>query len=94
METALVSGRIYRVKSLAVNDVGSSDFTGATSVALASLPSKPAAPLRVASLSTASRIVLQWAAPASSDTPGGEITGYRLLMDDGLCDDFSVRDIE
>lgn len=90
VETALVTGLTYRFKSLAVNDVGSSDFTGATSVALASLPSKPAVPERVASLSTASRIVLQWVAPASSGSPGGDITGYRLLMDDGLGGDFTV----
>ena len=88
VETTLVSGLTYRFKSLAVNDVGSSDFTGATSVALASLPAKPAVPLRVAALSTASRIVVQWVAPTSSDSPGGDITGYRLLMDDGLGGDF------
>jgi hypothetical protein len=90
VETQLTSGLTYRLKSLAVNDVGSSDFTGATSVALASLPGTPSVPVRVAALSTPTRIALQWTAPTSTDSPGGDITGYRLWMDDGLGGDFAI----
>jgi hypothetical protein len=57
-ETSLTSGLTYRVQYLAVNDVGSSDFTGSTSIALAGLPSVPDPPVRVAALSTSSKIVL------------------------------------
>ena len=75
---------------MAVNAVGSSEFTASTSVALASLPDVAAAPVRLAGVSTESKIVLQWTAPTSYDTPGGDITGFRLWMDDGLGGDYEI----
>lgn len=89
-ETALVSGRVYRVKLRAVNVVGSSEFSGITSAALAALPAQANAPARVTALSTESKLVLQWTPPSSSDSPGGDIIGYRLEMDDGRGGEYSV----
>lgn len=54
----MTSGLIYRVRYRAVNDVGSSEFTASTSVALASLPDVAAAPVRLAGVSTESKVVL------------------------------------
>ena len=48
------------------------------------------APQRVDALSTADKMVLQWAAPATTDSPGGDVIGYRLEVDDGLGSDFSI----
>jgi len=78
------------VRYLAVNDFGASDPTSTTSVALASLPAQAAAPTKVQALSSISRIVVEWTPPASVDSPGGDITGYRLEMDDGLGGDLVV----
>jgi len=89
-ETALVSGLIYRLKTRAINAVGASDYTGTTSIALADLPGEANAPAKIQALSTESKLVLSWAPPASSDSPGGDVTGYRLEMDDGLGGDYEV----
>lgn len=85
-----MSGRVYRVRYLAVNDFGASEPTGMTSVALAALPAQASAPVKVAALSSETRIVVEWTAPASYDSPGGDITGFRLEMDDGLGGDLNV----
>ncbi len=90
LEQYLLPGLVYRVRFLAVNDVGASDFSGSTAVALASLPAAADVPVRLAALSTESKVVLQWTPPSSTDSPGGEITGYVLEMDDGLLGDFEV----
>ena len=89
-EAFLVTGLIYRVKSLAVNEVGPSDFSAATSIALADLPSQANAPAKIVALSTQTKFVLTWAPAASTDSPGGGVTGYRLEMDDGLGGDFEI----
>lgn len=83
-----MSGKIYRIKYRAANDVNPSDYTDATSIALADLPPAPNAPTKIDALSTETKIVLQWTAPTVSSSPGGDIIGYRLEMDDGLGGDF------
>ena len=41
-------------------------------------------------MSSEDKIVLDWTAPVSSDSPGGDIIGYRLEMDDGLGGDYVI----
>jgi hypothetical protein len=89
-EGTLVTGKTYRVKYRAVNAVGASSFTGTTSIAMADLPGKSNIPTRVDSLSDETRIVLQWTPPTSADSPGGDIIGYRLEVDDGLGGNFTI----
>ena len=89
-EAWLVPGLVYRVKFRAVNEIGASDWTAMTSVALADLPGPPAPPSKIPALSSESKFVLEWTAPATSHSPGGDVTGYRLEMDDGLGGSFSV----
>ena len=84
----MVAGKVYRLQSRAVNALGASPFTASTAVALARLPGQASAPTKNAALSTESRLVLQWTAPAAFDSPGGDITGYRLEMDDGMGGDY------
>ena len=81
---------VYRLYYRAVNDVGASDPTDTTSVALASPPAKANPPSKVAALSTSEKIVLLWTPPATTASPGGDITGYRLEMDDGLGGNFTI----
>lgn len=88
-ETYLVSGLTYRLRLRAVNDVGASDWTGTESIALAALPPQPSAPVRDSSTSD-SRIVVSWTAPTTADSPGGDVIGYKLEMDDGLGGNFTV----
>jgi hypothetical protein len=87
---SLTAGKTYRIKYRAVNDVGESDFTGTTSIALANLPAKVDPPVRVDALSTDSKIVLQWTAPTITESPGGDVIGYRLEVDNGLGGDFTI----
>ena len=80
----------YRFYYRAVNDVGASDPTNTTSVALASPPAKANSPTKILSLSTPEKIVIQWTPPATTASPGGDITGYRLEMDDGMGGNFTI----
>jgi hypothetical protein len=89
-ETFLVTGRTYRLRTLAVNEAGSSEPTATTAIALADPPPQANAPTKEAALSSTERLVLSWLPAAGTDAPGGDITGYRLEMDDGLGGDFVV----
>ena len=83
-EPWLTTGLVYRIKYRAVNEVGAGEFSGTTSVALADLPSKPNLPVRMDSISTIDKVYLEWAAPTTTDSPGGDITGYKIEVDDGI----------
>lgn len=60
IETSLISGRIYRMKYRAVNEIGAGDFSGVSSIALADKPAQASQPTKILSLSTQSKIVLEW----------------------------------
>jgi hypothetical protein len=83
-EKALVSGRIFRLKYKAVNEINSSEFSDLVSVAMANAPAKPATPSKVISLSTTTTLVISWTAVANAAMPGGVITKYKVFMDDGI----------
>lgn len=57
-ETSLVSGKVYRLKYRAKNEIGLGDFSGITSIAMADKPSQVAIPTKNLSLSTQNQIVL------------------------------------
>lgn len=86
----MVSGAIYRFYYRAINDIGASDPTNTTSAALASPPAKANPPIKILELSTAEKIVIKWIAPSTFASPGGDITGYRLEMDDGMGGNFTI----
>jgi hypothetical protein len=70
--------------------VGASDFSGITTIGFAALPAQPNQVTKVESLSTSTRLVLSWTAPTTSDAPAGDISGYRLELDDGLGGNFTI----
>lgn len=83
-EKALVSGRVFRLKYKAINEINSSEFSDIVSVAMANAPAKPATPSKIISLSTSTTLVISWTAVANAALPGGVITKYKVFMDDGL----------
>lgn len=81
----MVSGRTYRIKIRAVNVIGNGEFSEITEVALVNPPGKPAAPLKILALSNSTKITVRWdknVVPVA-EMPSGEITHYKLYMDDG-----------
>jgi len=68
----------YRFRMKAENAYGSSDWSEEVVVALAPLPSAPAAVTKVQSLSTKTSMKVAWTAPADIEP----ITGYKLYLTD------------
>ena len=60
VETTLVQGKVYRIKMLAKNEMGLSEFSDLISVALSDPPSKPDVPTKNTELSTVKRLVIDW----------------------------------
>jgi hypothetical protein len=52
VETSLVSGKVYRLKYRAKNEIGHGDYSGVTTIAMADKPPQVAAPAKNQSLST------------------------------------------
>jgi hypothetical protein len=92
VETSLVSGKTYRLKLRAINVIGEGPFSDVVEIALINPPAKPNPPQKILSLSTSTRITVRWDAlvvPAS-ELPSGEITYYKLYMDDGLFGNYTL----
>ena len=81
ISATLVAGGHYRLVVRAVNQVGSSEASEELRVALAGLPSQPAAPYKVEEGSSESSLLIAW--PEATDAAGVEIEGYTLYADDG-----------
>jgi len=73
-------GRIYRIKTRAVNSIEESEFSEELVVALARSPEKPGAPSFDVEASSKRSIALNWVDGASLDIP---VLGYRLYSDNG-----------
>jgi large repetitive protein len=78
----IVSGRIYSFATRATNAKGVSELSGRLQAAVASPPSAPAAPTVDRSRSGETSLLIRWAAVPDdpSVSPGGDLTGYELLM--------------
>ena len=88
LETTLVQGKVYRIKFLAKNEMGSSEFSDLISVALCDLPPQPQAITKNIELSTDTKLVIDWDFVSDTQLPGGLITNYRILMDSNISGDF------
>lgn len=66
VETSLVSGKIYRIKYRAVNEIGPGAFSGINSIAMADVPPQVSMPTKNTVLSTSTTIVLEWAKAADT----------------------------
>lgn len=82
-EVAMVAGKIYQFKLRAVNEAGQGEFSGIVSVALARLPAQLSVPTHITSQSTQNRIALSWTANTNWDSPGGDVTGFKVYMAEG-----------
>jgi len=88
LDPGLTLGLVYRFKVRSHNVKGFSEFSPVASAAYADHPDKPAQPLKILALSSTTSIALEWALNTNHHMPGGAVTGYKLLMDDGLNGDF------
>ena len=79
---AIETGKVYSLRTRATNAKGASGFSERVQIAVAAPPTAPAAPAANYALSSESSIHVAWAAlsPDGSRSPGGDITGYQLLM--------------
>ena len=84
LDPGLVSGKIYQFKVRAVSEAAQPGaFSDTISIALARLPEKLVAPTRVSSLSTQTRIAIAWTPLPNRDSPGGNVSGFRVYMAEG-----------
>lgn len=76
----------YRIKYKALNVIGSGEFSDVVEIAMVNPPGKPNAPVKIDALSTNTKMTVRWDAVvvADKELPSGEITYYKLFMDDGL----------
>jgi len=76
----LVEGKIYTLRWYAVNSKGPSARSDEIRVALADRLSAPLLIQKVSELSSASSITVRWSSVNPGLSPGGEILGYRLQV--------------
>lgn len=74
-----------------MNVIGYGDFSDVVEIAMVNKPGKPIAPLKIRALSSDSKITVSWDAVVvpAPELPSGEITYYKLFMDDGLSGNFT-----
>lgn len=86
-----MTGRTYRIKIRAQNVIGYGEFSDVIEVALVNPPAKPASPLKVIALSNTTKLTVKWDKNLvpSEELPSGQITYYKLYMDDGLLGDYT-----
>lgn len=88
LETAadsLTTGLVYRVKSVAVNEYGPSDYSFELIVGMGQKAPAPAQVVRDVFFESPDSMRVLWTQPSDNDLP---VTGYLLQMDDGLIGDF------
>lgn len=89
VDTSLVTGLTYRFRLRAHNSKGYSDYTSIISAALADLPDQASQPTKIKALSSNTSIAIQWTSNTNHQTPGGDVTGYKIFVDDGLNGEFT-----
>jgi hypothetical protein len=79
---SLVLGRIYQLVTVAANNAGSSAQSTILQAALVAPPDQPATPTVDYDLSSENSLFIRFQTSLSlqSKSPGGDITGYQLLM--------------
>lgn len=75
---SIVPYNIYRFRVKTVNYYGDSDYSAELSVAMASLPSQPAPPIKQQLFSSKTKISVKWTTPPDTQP----IVGYQLFMQD------------
>lgn len=86
--TAVTAGVLYGFKVTAVNYMGESLYSDQILIVAANLPSKPSAAPAISSVGMTSATITMTAVSTSSNG-GASVTGYILMIDNGLGDDGS-----
>lgn len=81
-DDGITEGKIYKLRWLARNAVGSSMPSGILTIAAIDQFEAPATLTKDNSLSSLSSVHLSWSAVAAGQSPGGEVLGYRLQVID------------
>lgn len=89
----MISGLTYRIKIRATNEIGTGAFSDPVEIAMVNPPGKPNAPQKVGALSSQTKMTIKWDAVVvpAEELPSGEITYYKLYMDDGLYGDYELK---
>lgn len=92
VETNLVSGRTYRIKIRAKNEIGFGQFSDIVEIAMVNPPAKPSSPVKLPQFSSNTGITVKWdpIVVPQNELPSGAITYYKLYMDNGLNGDFTM----
>ena len=88
--TSATAGSLYSFKISAVNPIGESLVSNPIKIIAADLPNKPANAPTITSYSTTSVTISLTTIPLASNG-GSEITGYVVMIDNGLGDDDSFE---
>ena len=89
--TIVTSGEILKIKISALNQINNEGLASAPiEIIAADLPNKPTNPPTIVSYSTTSVTISLTAIPTSSNG-GSAVTGYMLMIDNGLGDDDSFE---
>jgi hypothetical protein len=74
-----------------VNIIGNGEFSDVVEIAMINPPLQPNAPIKISALSSNTKITVRWdpLTVPLSELPSGEITYYKLYMDDGLYGNFT-----
>lgn len=80
LTTDIISGAIYTFKVVAINVVGTSNFSSIATITAARLPGKPGTPVEYSSSTT--EIKLRWTYPVLGNG-GANITDYKVYWDQG-----------
>ena len=79
---SLSSGYVYKFKFRAINQIVNSQDSSVSQFALADQPLAPGVPTVMQSLTSDSQISLQWTKSSDTQSPGGDVTGYIVEMQD------------
>lgn len=87
-----MTGRKYRLKLRAKNIVGYGPFSDEIEIGLVNAPAKPSPPYKIIALSNSTKITVRWdkIIVPQKELPAGQITSYKLYMDDGLFGNYSL----
>ncbi len=89
-DSATTAGSLYSFKISAVNIMGESLVTTPLKIYAADLPNKPTNPPTISSFTTSSVTISLTTLPTANNG-GSEITGYVVMIDNGLGDDNSFE---
>jgi hypothetical protein len=81
-DDGLIEGKIYTLRWFAVNAKGEGIRSDEILIALVDQPSAPTLIEKIGSLSSQTAITVQWSSVTPGLTPGGDILGYILYVND------------